>query len=54
MALVDKNLSEFKRLKGGVFFLDEFPKTGNGKLCRWRLQEIVEELYNTQIINSRR
>lgn len=34
---VDEKVSPYKRLRGGVFVLDELPKTGTGKVLRREL-----------------
>lgn len=32
-------------LLGGVFFLDDFPRTSTGKVIRYRVREMLNELY---------
>ena len=40
--LVD-NVADYKRLRGGVKFMDEFPLTSIGKIIRKQLQNMVRE-----------
>ena len=40
---VDSRVSPHKRLRGGVHYLEEFPKNHNGKLVRRLLPAKVEE-----------
>jgi len=39
--LVTDNLEDYKRLRGGVHFLDEIPHTDTGKIARRRLREMA-------------
>ncbi|KFB34945.1 AGAP003482-PA-like protein [Anopheles sinensis] len=39
---VAPKLSPQKRLRGGVFFVDEIPKTGSGKILRRQLRELLQ------------
>ncbi|KAJ0173225.1 hypothetical protein K1T71_011401 [Dendrolimus kikuchii] len=44
--LVADKLSDSKRLRGGVIFMDELPYTSTGKLARGKLRQMVIELKN--------
>ena len=41
VAVVDKLPNEFHRLKGGIFFVDSFPKTSTGKIKKNELLLIL-------------
>ncbi len=43
--LVAERLSDYKRLRGGVIFLDELPRTVSGKVARRHLKEMLKEMY---------
>ena len=36
---VEKHLAPYKKLKGGVKFVDKIPKSGNGKILRRELKQ---------------
>ncbi|XP_049536846.1 uncharacterized protein LOC125951822 [Anopheles darlingi] len=38
---VEEQVSDFKRLRGGVHFFEELPKTQSGKILRRKVQEMV-------------
>lgn len=42
---VSDSLSDYKHLRGGVFFVDEIPRTISGKLLRRKARVLAEELY---------
>uniref|UniRef100_A0A1I8JUU0 Uncharacterized protein n=1 Tax=Anopheles funestus TaxID=62324 RepID=A0A1I8JUU0_ANOFN len=42
--IVDRKVSDFKRLRGGVYFLDHLPKTQSGKILRRKVLEKVLQL----------
>ncbi|XP_050079091.1 probable 4-coumarate--CoA ligase 3 [Anopheles maculipalpis] len=42
--IVDGKVSDFKRLRGGVYFVDCLPKTQTGKILRRKVLEMVLEL----------
>ncbi|KAE8746185.1 hypothetical protein FOCC_FOCC007057 [Frankliniella occidentalis] len=42
--LVDDKLSDYKRLRGGVVFLDHLPWTVSGKVTRHNLREMLKEM----------
>ena len=39
------NFADYKRLRGGVYFLDSFPMTPSGKVLRRRIKDILTQLY---------
>ncbi|XP_059622511.1 probable 4-coumarate--CoA ligase 3 [Phlebotomus argentipes] len=43
--LVEEQVSDYKRLRGGVFFLKEFPMTASGKIRRMQVRELAIDLY---------
>ncbi|XP_055684186.1 luciferin 4-monooxygenase-like [Lutzomyia longipalpis] len=43
--LIELSLSDTKRLRGGVFFVESFPLTASGKIKRPAVKEIVTKLY---------
>lgn len=43
-----QELADYKQLRGGVYFLDQFPMTSSGKLKRLQVKHIVTELYNSK------
>lgn len=42
------NFADYKRLRGGVYFLDSFPMTPSGKILRRRIKDIVTQLYKNK------
>ncbi|XP_058123911.1 uncharacterized protein LOC131293189 [Anopheles ziemanni] len=44
--IVDSQVSDFKRLRGGVHFIKELPKTGSGKVLRREVAEIIKQRNN--------
>lgn len=36
-----ENAADFKRLRGGIYFVDKFPLSPNGKVLRKKVQEIA-------------
>ena len=40
---VHDRVSQHKRLRGGVVFIDEIPKSGSGKILRRVLKELAKE-----------
>ncbi|XP_059617915.1 probable 4-coumarate--CoA ligase 3 [Phlebotomus argentipes] len=46
--LVEKNVSDFKRLRGGVFFVNEIPMTPSGKLRKVKVKELAIELFKAK------
>lgn len=42
LAYVNERVSRHKRLRGGLFFLDTFPRNGTGKLLRRNLPARLE------------
>uniref|UniRef100_A0A8D7ZYL0 Luciferin 4-monooxygenase n=1 Tax=Culex pipiens TaxID=7175 RepID=A0A8D7ZYL0_CULPI len=45
---VNDQVADFKRLRGGVFFVEEFPLTATGKPLRRKIREIVLSLVQSQ------
>lgn len=45
--IVKENCSDFKQLRGGVYFVDNLPLTPSGKILRRKVRDIAVELYNT-------
>ncbi|XP_055389811.1 mycosubtilin synthase subunit C-like [Condylostylus longicornis] len=45
---VEKNMVHFKHLRGGVYFLEKFPKASSGKILRKKVKLILEELYKVK------
>lgn len=43
--MIEDRLEDFKQLRGGVYFVEELPKTASGKNIRNKVKEIVEGLY---------
>ncbi|KAL1396546.1 hypothetical protein pipiens_010458 [Culex pipiens pipiens] len=43
---VERSMVDFKRLRGGVFFVTAFPMTPSGKILRRKCREIAVEMYN--------
>ncbi|XP_038207745.1 luciferin 4-monooxygenase-like [Zerene cesonia] len=41
LAHVDSKVSPWKKLRGGVFFINEIPKTASGKILRRKLKELL-------------
>lgn len=41
LQLVDGQVADYKRLRGGVFFTSDLPKTENGKILRRKLRENI-------------
>ncbi|XP_052863985.1 acyl-CoA synthetase 7-like [Anopheles cruzii] len=42
--LVDEQVADFKRLRGGVRFVDSFPMTPSGKILRRAVKKMIDEL----------
>ena len=45
---VDENVAAYKKLRGGVQFIDEIPKSLSGKILRRELKDKVRELPTVQ------
>ena len=41
-------LGEYKKLHGGVKFLDELPKTASGKLAKNVLMELAKQIHGVR------
>ena len=46
---VNEHVAEYKRLDGGIEFIDEIPKAASGKILRRELRS----LYNSKISNEK-
>ncbi|GAB0098642.1 hypothetical protein DMENIID0001_144070 [Sergentomyia squamirostris] len=46
LKFAEENLPDFKRLYGGVFFVNELPLTPSGKIKRKECKEMIINLYN--------
>ncbi|KFB49860.1 AGAP008545-PA-like protein [Anopheles sinensis] len=44
-SIIDSQVSDFKRLRGGVHFANELPKTETGKVLRRKVVEIIQMNY---------
>uniref|UniRef100_A0A182Q0L1 AMP-dependent synthetase/ligase domain-containing protein n=1 Tax=Anopheles farauti TaxID=69004 RepID=A0A182Q0L1_9DIPT len=49
--VVDEQVSDYKRLRGGVFFVEELPKTHNGKIVRRKVAEMIQKLNSETNLN---
>ena len=47
--LVAEKLTDYKRLRGGIFFLDEIPMTPSGKVRRKQARELAEKLLHSNL-----
>ncbi len=45
VAFVDERVAPYKRLRGGVQFLDEIPRTATGKILRRQLRQQSSKLW---------
>lgn len=43
-----ENLGQHNWLRGGVYFLEDLPFTGSGKIIRRKVKEIASELYRNR------
>lgn len=46
--LFTDNLPDKYRLRGGIYFVDSFPETANGKVLRRKVKEDLIKLYNNK------
>lgn len=44
-----QELADHKRIRGGVYFLDQFPLTPSGKVKRNEVKQIVSQLYKEKL-----
>lgn len=44
--LIPGRVIDCKRIRGGVFFIDEIPLTSSGKVLRRKVKEMAENIYN--------
>lgn len=42
------NFADYKRLRGGVYFVDDFPMTPSGKVIRRKVKDMVTQLYENK------
>uniref|UniRef100_A0A182Y9R1 Uncharacterized protein n=1 Tax=Anopheles stephensi TaxID=30069 RepID=A0A182Y9R1_ANOST len=52
MEIVDGKVSDFKRLRGGVYFVDHLPKTQTGKILRRKVLEKVLQLAEKNTVTT--
>lgn len=45
---VAERVQDAKKLRAGVYFMDDFPLTASGKILRRAVRDIVVRLYNEQ------
>lgn len=43
---VEQEMVDYKRLRGGVYFVDEIPLTPSGKVIKAKVKQIAIGLYN--------
>ncbi|XP_058815928.1 uncharacterized protein LOC131679252 [Topomyia yanbarensis] len=48
LRIVHEQVADYKKLRGGVFFLSQFPLTSNGKVLRRELREIILNMVNSR------
>uniref|UniRef100_A0A7G3A7V3 Putative acyl-coa synthetase n=1 Tax=Lutzomyia longipalpis TaxID=7200 RepID=A0A7G3A7V3_LUTLO len=46
--LVEKSVPDYKKLRGGVYFVDNFPMTPSGKIRKPKVKELAISLYNAK------
>lgn len=39
-------MSDYKQLRGGVYFVNSFPMTASGKIIRRKVRDMAIEMYN--------
>ena len=44
-SFVNKHVAEYKRLEGGIEFVDQIPKAASGKILRKDLRSMYEEKF---------
>ncbi|XP_055600263.1 probable 4-coumarate--CoA ligase 3 [Uranotaenia lowii] len=44
MAIIDGQVSDYKRLRGGVFFVNQLPMSASGKVLRRKVKEALQNL----------
>uniref|UniRef100_A0A182IV29 AMP-dependent synthetase/ligase domain-containing protein n=1 Tax=Anopheles atroparvus TaxID=41427 RepID=A0A182IV29_ANOAO len=49
-SIIDNQVTDFKRLRGGVHFVSELPKTEGGKVMRRKVAEIVQRMNAAAIV----
>lgn len=42
---ISDKLASYKRLDGGVYFVDELPMTPSGKIYRQKVKELAQQFY---------
>lgn len=47
--LVAKDMSDFKKLRGGVFFVEKLPMTISGKIQKNKVKELAIKLFNNKV-----
>uniref|UniRef100_A0A7G3ARA9 Putative long chain fatty acid acyl-coa ligase n=1 Tax=Lutzomyia longipalpis TaxID=7200 RepID=A0A7G3ARA9_LUTLO len=48
LKLVEKSVPDYKKLRGGVYFVDDFPMTPSGKIRKPKVKELAISLYNAK------
>jgi len=51
--LLSEHVAPYKKLRGGVAFIDEIPKSASGKILRKELQKIEQTNRHTEILASK-
>lgn len=44
--ILDQSLTDVKKLRGGVYFVETLPMTPSGKILRRVVKELANKLYN--------
>jgi acyl-coenzyme A synthetase/AMP-(fatty) acid ligase len=42
---IEKNFADYKKLAGGIVFVDSFPKSQGGKILRGQMKQKAREVY---------
>ncbi|XP_063702827.1 probable 4-coumarate--CoA ligase 1 [Culicoides brevitarsis] len=50
-AILDANLDDIKKLRGGIYFVKNLPMTPSGKVQRREVKELANKLYQSKIHN---
>lgn len=45
--VVAQELADYKRLRGGVFFVDELPMTASGKIVKRKVRDIAVRMFQS-------
>ncbi|XP_055297009.1 probable 4-coumarate--CoA ligase 1 [Sitodiplosis mosellana] len=52
-AIIADKLASYKRLDGGVYFVDELPMTPSGKIIRPKVKEITQNIYQQRKLSQK-